>query len=80
MPDIRLHALSNGQTYRSVSLLFGGVHIRIVTGPVFQEESPLNAGGLGRLVLSRTNAGETEAGNGCFHGCMNIQHVAVLGS
>lgn len=28
---IRLHALSNGQTYRSVSLLFGGVHIRRVS-------------------------------------------------
>lgn len=72
MKAVLIFWISTGNTNR--------VFDRIVTGPVFQEESPLNAGGLGRLLLSRTNAGETEAGNGCFHGCMNIQHVAVLGS
>lgn len=64
--------ISTGHTNRAIGC--------VVTGLVFQDESPLNAGGLGRLLLSRTNAGETEAGNSCFHGCMNIQHVAVLGS
>jgi hypothetical protein len=40
MPDIRLHAFPLGHSYRSVSLLLAGVHIRRLAGSLFTQKDP----------------------------------------